>query len=84
MSRVNKIRPILARLYYQHNPKFTVRQGRILIDLAIESIAEIIEAEKKKVKSPDREPYHYGWDECCNHIVKMIRGNRGKRRGDEQ
>ena len=76
MSRVNKIRPILARLYYQHNPKFTVKQGRVLIDFALNSIAEIIKAEKKKVKVPNQEPYHYGWDKCCDHIAKMVRGKK--------
>ena len=76
MDKKDKIRPILARLYYQHNPKFTIKQNRVLIDYALNSIAEIIRVEKTKVKSPNREPYHYGWDKCCDYIAKMVRGKK--------
>jgi hypothetical protein len=34
----NEIRVILARLYYQHNPKLSVREGRGFIDEALKAI----------------------------------------------
>ena len=49
MSIDKQVRVELARLYYRHNPKFTVMEGRRIIGQALSQIHALYMAEWEKI-----------------------------------